>query len=179
MSICISRSNKAIGFNTLFLLLIASWILLSSGCAYRQADTSQEFVCSTSDGSENLGCALVATARSKTGVRYRMGGTDPSTGFDCSGFVCWTYEQNGIQLPRTSREQMKVGRKIPRHMIQPGDVVAFRISRRRGYHTGIYTGNGKFIHSPSAGKTVSESSMTQGYWKNRFVDARRIKELDF
>lgn len=116
----------------------------------------------------------MTSAKNLKGVRYRNGGDSPETGFDCSGYVCWVYNENGISLPRTAREQSRVGRAVNKKDLQPGDIVAFRIRSRTGYHTGIYTGNGNFIHSPSSGKRVSESSMNSAYWRKRFIGARRV-----
>ncbi len=105
-----------------------------------------------------------------------MGGTKPSTGFDCSGLLYWTFAQHGITIPRTAREQMKVGSSVDRSKLRPGDIVGFRISRR-GYHTGLYVGNGKFVHSPSSGKRIREDKINDAYWKKRFVTARRLPQV--
>ena len=90
---------------------------------------------------------LLRAARSAIGTPYVVGGTSPG-GFDCSGLVCWAYGNVGIKLPRTAREQSVVGTQIRDvEDMQAGDIVAFR-HPKRGYHTGIYVGDGKFIHSP-------------------------------
>ena len=89
----------------------------------------------------------VQVARSAIGTPYVPGGRNPG-GFDCSGLVQWAYKSVGINLPRTAREQSAVGKRITRvEDMRAGDIVAFH-HPRRGYHTGIYVGDGKFVHSP-------------------------------
>ena len=117
---------------------------------------------------------LLRKARSAIGTPYVPGGMSPG-GFDCSGFVCWAYKSVGVNLPRTAREQSVVGKRINNvEEMQVGDIVAFR-HPRRGYHTGIYVGDGKFIHSPHRRTTVRINSLDDPYFKGTFLGARRIK----
>jgi len=123
---------------------------------------------------------IVEAARSNIGVRYRFGGSSPQTGFDCSGLVSWSYQQVGVTLPRRAREQLTFGVKVDdKSQLLPGDIVVFRrTSSRTGWHSGIYTGDGKFIHSPRRGKTVTETKLGQAYFAQRFAGARRIPRDD-
>jgi cell wall-associated NlpC family hydrolase len=123
------------------------------------------------------GRQICDTARSNLGVRYKTGGTLPSTGFDCSGLIQWTFAQHGISVPRTTREQVKAGAGVAKKQLRPGDLVVFKISGRNNLHTGIYTGNGKFIHSPGTGKRVREEALDSKYWKGRFLTARRMPQV--
>lgn len=117
---------------------------------------------------------LLRKARSAIGTPYVPGGMSPG-GFDCSGFVCWAYKSVGVNLPRTAREQSEVGKRINNvDEMKVGDIVAFR-HPRRGYHTGIYVGDGKFIHSPHRRTTVRINSLDDPYFKGTFLGARRIK----
>ena len=117
---------------------------------------------------------LLRKARSAIGTPYEPGGMSPG-GFDCSGFVCWAYKSVGVKLPRTAREQSVVGKRINNvEDMQVGDIVAFR-HPRRGYHTGIYVGDGKFIHSPHRRTTVRINSLDDPYFKGTFLGARRVK----
>ncbi len=120
------------------------------------------------------GESLVATARAQIGIKYKSGGATPKSGFDCSGLLVWTYRQHGVTLPRTAKEQASWGRRVAKNQLRPGDIVVFRISLRQGYHTGIYSGGGRFIHSPRAGSRVREESLSVDYWKKRFVSGRRL-----
>lgn len=120
--------------------------------------------------------ALIRTARSALGVPYRNGGRTPVEGFDCSGFVWWTFHQNGVDLPRTSEEQAACGSPVPPGgELRPADIIVFRTgSGPLGLHTAIYTGGGQFVHSPKPGGTVREESLTVYYWQRAFIAARRI-----
>ncbi len=120
---------------------------------------------------------VLLTAYSQIGARYRFGGTSPNAGFDCSGFTRWVYAQNGINLPRSSSEQFRVGRAIAKDDVKPGDLLIFKRYRNsRSTHVGIYVGNGKYIHSPSKGKTVHEAEAFTGSAGARFLGARRVFE---
>jgi hypothetical protein len=115
--------------------------------------------------------SILKTAFSQFGNRYRYGGSSPETGFDCSGFVGWVYGQYGVSLPRSSRDMLAVGEAVERSELRPGDLVFFNY----GYsHVGIYTGDDKYIHSPSTGKAVQESNLEDKGRGDRFVGGRRI-----
>ena len=115
---------------------------------------------------------LVERAKTAIGTPYVRGGTSMS-GFDCSGFVQWAYKSVGVSLPRTAREQSVLGTPIDSDEMEAGDIVAFR-HPRRGYHTGIYVGDGKFIHSPRRGKSVEITSLSDPYFSSTFLGARRV-----
>jgi cell wall-associated NlpC family hydrolase len=119
--------------------------------------------------------ALVALAMKLRDVRYVRGGSSPSTGFDCSGFVRYVFAHAiGLRLPANSARQFLAGVKVSRGDMQPGDLVFFHTrGRKRISHVGIYLDNGRFIHSPSAGKSVEVSSLDEAYWAKRFAGARR------
>lgn len=119
------------------------------------------------------GKKLVKRARTAIGTPYVRGGSDPD-GFDCSGFVKWAFKGVGVQLPRTAREQSAVGKKISNVSdMRAGDIVAFR-HPKRGYHTGIYVGDGKFIHSPRKRSSVRITSLSDPYFSSSLLGARRI-----
>lgn len=105
------------------------------------------------------------------GTPYVYGGTSLS-GFDCSGFVRWAYDSVGVDLPRSAREQSQFGKSIDRASLRVGDIVAFR-HPKRGYHTGLYVGNGQFIHSPRRRDVVKISSLTDPYFNTSYLGARR------
>jgi cell wall-associated NlpC family hydrolase len=107
---------------------------------------------------------VVGVALRYLGVSYLWGGTTPS-GFDCSGFVQYCYLQVGVNLPRTSREQFKVGTFIAAGdlgSLRPGDLVFFGYGADPGriHHVGMYVGDGNFIHAPGTGDHVKISSMS-------------------
>lgn len=119
------------------------------------------------------GHLLVKTAKSVIGTPYVMGGERPG-GFDCSGLVKWAYNNMGVKLPRTAREQSVVGQKVKNVKdMRAGDIVAFR-HPKRGYHTGIYVGDGKFVHSPRKRSHVRINSLSDPYFRSTLLGARRV-----
>lgn len=121
--------------------------------------------------------SLAMEAMSLVGIHYRFGGTSPEHGLDCSGLVRYVFRQaEGTELPRTSAEISKLGEKVERKDLQPGDLVFFNTLRRTFSHVGIYLGDNKFIHAPSTGGAVRVESMDLAYWKARFNGARRVVE---
>lgn len=116
---------------------------------------------------------LLKTAFTQLGRYYRAGGNAPTTGFDCSGFTCWVFANNGIDLGRSSRDQYLQGKVVTKGELKKGDLVFFR-GKREINHVGIYLEDGKFIHSASAGSTVKISSLSEPVWEKRYAGARRI-----
>jgi cell wall-associated NlpC family hydrolase len=100
------------------------------------------------------GSAVVEVAMRYLGVPYLWGGTTPS-GFDCSGFTRYVFQQVGISLPRTSSEQRYAGTEVPASAAQPGDLIW------SPGHIGIYVGEGMQIEAPSPGKAVRYTPIWQ------------------
>ena len=120
---------------------------------------------------------LLMSAMGLIGISYRWGGTKPSTGLDCSGFIQYVFRQAwGVNLPRTSSEMAKVGIPVKRSDLQPGDLVFFARYGRRVGHVGMYIGNDKFIHSPSTGKKIQIANLNKPYYVKHYAGARRITE---
>lgn len=118
--------------------------------------------------------ALLKTAYSYQGVRYRWGGTTSRGGFDCSGFVGFVYRQHGVSLPRTSIQMSTVGTPVAQSELKEGDLLFFKTQRgTRINHVGIYIGGGKFIHASSSGGQVQIDSLS-GYYSRRLAGARRV-----
>lgn len=116
---------------------------------------------------------LVKTAKTFIGIPYRWGGSSSKKGFDCSGLTMAVYKLNGLNLPRTSRQQYQTGSCITRKDLSRGDLVFFDTSGGGNVsHVGIYVGDGKFIHAPRKGKTVRVSSLSSRYYRKRYVGAR-------
>jgi hypothetical protein len=116
---------------------------------------------------------IVSTARRFIGIPYRWGGESPGDGFDCSGLTKVVYELNGLQLPRSSREQWQTGKPVKRDQIKRGDLVFFATSGRgRVSHVGIYTGDDKFLHAPRRGRKIRISSLANSYYRARYLGAR-------
>ncbi len=117
----------------------------------------------------------VDVAQSLIGTPYRYGGDSPKKGFDCSGLVQYAYQQAGIELPRTTRQQYRRVQAIPSQFLRPGDLVFFTTEFNRFVsHVGIYLGDNRFIHAPSSSKQVSISNLNNPYWRRHFAAAGRL-----
>jgi cell wall-associated NlpC family hydrolase len=118
---------------------------------------------------------LVVGALGLLGIGYRFGGNTPSSGFDCSGMVRYVFQNTiGRELPRRAEEISRVGTRVDRDELKPGDLVFYKTLRKTFSHVGIYLGNNLFIHAPSAGGAVRVDDMSQRYWTARFNGARRV-----
>jgi cell wall-associated NlpC family hydrolase len=108
------------------------------------------------------------------GKPYRYGGNNPSTGFDCSGLVQWSYAQAGRKLPRSTDDQRVAAGRIRVSELRPGDLIFFDQEGKKHGHVGIYIGNGEFVHAPSSGKRVRRDRLDTPYWKKHISEARRL-----
>jgi cell wall-associated NlpC family hydrolase len=102
----------------------------------------------SSESKSYLSIYIEAIAKSMLGKRYKWGGEGPYN-YDCSGFTKEVFEENGIELPRNSWNQAKVGKKVKRrNQLKKGDLVFFTSKNHTKInHVGIYLGHGKFIHA--------------------------------
>ena len=119
---------------------------------------------------------VALTARTMVGVPYHYGGNDPR-GFDCSGLVLYSYGEAGVQVPRTSRDQMRASHTIDVEQALPGDLVFFRTSRR-AWHVGIYLGDQRFVHAPSTGRSVVIQRVDDEYYLRHRIQIRRLDDLE-
>lgn len=103
------------------------------------------------------------------GTPYLWGGTTPK-GFDCSGLIHYLYHQEGVNIPRNSREQFS--RLQATSEPQPGDLVFFR---KKGVinHVGLYLGGGRMLHAPQTGMRVRVENIKRGKWPGRYAGARK------
>lgn len=109
------------------------------------------------------------------GVRYRYGGSSPETGLDCSGLVQNVFRNAiGLDLPRRASDMARLGTKVGRAELKPGDLVFFNTSQRANSHVGLYIGEGQFLHAPASGGEVRVEDMNGRYWLARFNGARRL-----
>ncbi|MES2064493.1 MAG: C40 family peptidase [Bacteroidota bacterium] len=124
---------------------------------------------------------LISFARTSLGIPYKYASTDPRQGFDCSGFITYTFNHFGIAVPRTSADFTNVSHEVGLNQARPGDLILFTgtdSSVRIVGHMGIVITNPgeelQFIHSTSGRDNgVTISKMTQGY-QRRFVKVIRI-----
>lgn len=102
---------------------------------------------------------IISIASRYLGVPYVWGGESPS-GFDCSGFTMYCYEQIGVHLTHFARSQYDEGVHIAYEALMPGDLVFFGPSVEGIHHVGIYVGDGKYIQAPRTGDVVKVSSLS-------------------
>ena len=124
----------------------------------------------SAQGSE-LGKQIANYALQYVGYNYCWGGRSPDTGFDCSGLVYYVYQQFGYTLNRVAADQALNGVHVDD--LQPGDVLCFYSGSSYIGHSGIYIGDGKFVHAANSATGVIVTSL-EGYYSSRGYEARRI-----
>ena len=123
---------------------------------------------------------MIETAKTYRGTPYRYGGTTRS-GIDCSALVFHSYYAVGINLPRMSADQSKLGQKVNPNQVKPGDLLFFATGKKRNQvtHSGIVTevgrGDVRFIHA-STSLGVTEDYLSNSYWNKSFLFAKRLLE---
>lgn len=120
-----------------------------------------------------MGVIAARTAERFVGIPYRWGGDNVVEGMDCSGFVRAVYNLCGVNIPRTSSEQFRVGENVGRDDLMDGDLVFFGASADQINHVGIYVGGGRFVHAPRRGADIKISFLDEAYFMKKFVGARR------
>ncbi|SDC53871.1 Cell wall-associated hydrolase, NlpC family [Paenibacillus sp. UNCCL117] len=115
--------------------------------------------------------SVIATAKQYLNKPYKYGAALGQTrNFDCSSFVWTVFKRYGKTLPRTAKEQSKVGTYVSKANLKPGDLVFFYSPI---HHVGIYIGNGKMIHTyGSPGVTITD--INKDWWKKNYATARRV-----
>jgi cell wall-associated NlpC family hydrolase len=126
----------------------------------------------TGSGSD-MGGIAARTAERFVGIPYRWGGDTVVDGMDCSGFVRAVYNLCGVNIPRTSREQFKVGESVALDSLKDGDLVFFGESEDRINHVGIFVGDRKFVHAPRRGDDIKVSALDEAYFSKRFIGGKR------
>ena len=112
---------------------------------------------------------VISVAKAQMGKPYRWGATGPSS-FDCSGLMQYAFKNGaGVSLPRVSRDQANVGKKVSKAELQPGDLVFFAKGGRI-HHVGMYLGNDQYIHAPQTGDVVKISKLSS----RTLYTARRV-----
>lgn len=106
------------------------------------------------------------------GTQYQWGGTT-QRGVDCSALMQHLFSDAAhLDLPRTTSEQIHRGVQVAQYRLRPGDLVFFQTGPNRK-HVGVYIGDSQFIHASSS-QGVTVSTLTDSYWQERFITARRI-----
>lgn len=147
-------------------------VLLLTACAH--FTTPSRSIYSGGD-QEVLRESIVFNALALVNTPYHYGGDTPGSGFDCSGLVSYVYNQAGLQIPRTVVEQSRGVRHLDLLQLEPGDLVFFRLQGQIS-HVGIYLGNGNMIHAPSQGGRVRVESISNDYWRKRYMGGGKIQQ---
>ena len=122
--------------------------------------------------------AIVKHAKTFNGTKYKFGGTTKK-GIDCSGLVYTSYQKEGITMPRVSRDMATKGKRVSLSKVSKGDLLFFKTNKNKNTinHVGLIVENKKgeifFIHATSS-LGVIISSLEERYWKNAFVEVRRV-----
>jgi cell wall-associated NlpC family hydrolase len=116
---------------------------------------------------------LLLFAEKMLDLPYKFG-ANGVLGLDCSSFVQTVYSLIDMQLPRSAREQFKVGEKIAKDELKSGDLLFFRTYARFPSHVGIYIGDNQFIHASSVSKKVRIDSLDRPYYLKRYIGAKRL-----
>jgi cell wall-associated NlpC family hydrolase len=141
-----------------------------AGCA--SAPKSQPRASSTV--SEAAADRAAGHAAKMLGRPYHFGGSSPSTGFDCSGLVQFSFRQAGVSVPHNTEQQRRSSRPVRLSDLRRGDLIFFDQEGKKNSHVGIYLGAGKFVHAPSSGKEVRSDRLDSPYWKKHLSEVRRL-----
>ena len=120
--------------------------------------------------------AIYKEAQKYVGTPYVWGGSTPETGFDCSGYVCWVYNQNGYNVGRTTANGLwNKSQHISEAEAKPGDLVFFEgtYDTPGKSHVGIYLGNGKMV---SAGDPIKYADIHSSYWQKYLSGFGRLSK---
>jgi hypothetical protein len=122
------------------------------------------------------GSDIVNYMKQFIGTPYVWGGNSLTSGVDCSGLMVQGFKHFGINLNRTTYDQIGQGQAVSSKGLRPGDLVFFDTDPNTSGpdHVGVYMGNGKMLHAPRPGKNVEITDMTKGYYMDRFMGGRRM-----
>ncbi|WP_369417974.1 C40 family peptidase [Cohnella mopanensis] len=146
-------------------------IVFSAGTMF--ASTNSAYAASSSN---SIADNIITTGKQFIGVPYQFGAkSNVTSSFDCSSFTQYVYKQNGITLPRSSKQQSQVGTFVPRDQLQPGDLI-FTDTNKDGVinHVSIYIGNDQLLHTYRVGIGVTISKFSGSAWDRTYVTARRV-----
>ena len=163
-------------FKSLFFL-----ILFSLSCVISSASANLKPQSTFGSSLQGVPTSSVANVIDRAhvllGTPYKLGGNSAEQGFDCSGFLVYLFKtEANILIPRTTAAMHRsTAATVRRNELKPGDAVFFKGNGRgQVSHVGLYIGEGKFIHSPRAGKNVRVDSLSNNYWNKSYTGAKRF-----
>lgn len=116
---------------------------------------------------------IIEKAQEYLGVSYGFGNKNELK-TDCSGFTQQVFKEFGLSLPGSAALQSKYGSKVDLKDLQVGDLLFYRTYKREPSHVAIYAGNGQIIHASYRSKKVQYDDIDKGYYKQRFMYAKRL-----
>ncbi|TVX95300.1 C40 family peptidase [Cohnella terricola] len=157
----------------------AGAMLVANGSAYA-ATSNATITAYGASSSQSIADNITAIGKKYLGVPYQFGAKSNQTAtFDCSSFTQYVFGKNGISLPRSSKQQSKVGTYVSKDQLQPGDLV-FSDTNHDGIinHVSIYIGNNQLLHTYRVGIGVTISNFKGSAWDRGYVTARRVLPTD-
>lgn len=139
--------------------LIAAMLFVAPSLSSAQGPAVKPFEAYNASA-QALRDSIVRTVRAQIGTRYKRGGQTPERGFDCSGLVRYVMAALSLDVPRTARQQARVGLAVSRDTsrLLPGDLLTFAKTKKSPVsHVGIYVGDGMFVHASSLAGRVIET----------------------
>jgi cell wall-associated NlpC family hydrolase len=173
---------------TVIIILFAGWIASACGVVPRSSRPPAQGTATSAPASEETEsekpaavavsslneakASLMQAYREWKGTPYDLGGASQN-GVDCSRLMNIIFDEYfGIELPTNTRAQLSAGNGIRRSAVRTGDLVFFRTGRKT-LHVGVAVNQGEFLHA-STSSGVRISKLGNSYWRNRFLEARRI-----
>ncbi len=155
-----------------FGLLLGLTLFIGQGTASAATNNAS----TTHSAATSIQQRIVQIALSYRGYRYVNAGSNPSTGFDCSGFAWWVYHQAGINFQRSSAAgYVRLGQYVSRANLQPGDMIIYANTYIRGpSHVEIYIGNGQTIGADNPQVGVAINNLNDPYWVSHYYVSRRL-----
>ena len=156
------------------LFFLASIALSAPSSALQLDATLGGFAPATTADTERA--AITDYLRANLGEPYRFGATGGREGFDCSGLVLRAYAAAGLQVPRISTQQFRVGTPVSPEALRAGDLLFYRMRQGKSarLHVVVYIGDGRAIHASVGHKQVREIDITRKVWSSRLVAARTL-----
>lgn len=120
---------------------------------------------------------VVASAEKFLGLKYKWGGKTPKSGFDCSGFTSYVMQENGVNVQGASHHQSKLGKKVSKSKVAPGDLIFFGKGSKVSHVAIVKANEGnslKVIHSTSGSGVRVDDINNSDYWNKRYLYARQV-----